>query len=369
MEKKVRVYLYLTPFYPCETDWRGGFCQDFVAALHRVTDYEVVVLVPGRDFPFWQLPCTLAPFFWEKLNNREFVQALKVRGISPKDVAVVHANTMKTALFAAEIKRLNPRSVAILHHHALNSVRETSGRLGRIPIHAALLRRYNRRLCAAVDLHVFVSEAVRRAYPFELRANQRGIVCYNGIAPEFKPISTVCTNHEKDAFTIGCVANFYPLKNQMTLLKAIEKLEEKSDKERWKVVFVGSGPELDRCRLYAAEKKINAEFRGEMPHGEMPQFYNEIDLFVLPSSFDGFGCVCAEAWACGTPFVTTSGTGISELVSEKNRKFCLANPFDSEDLANKISLAKNARVRQSLTQDLAIDGIVKELIAKIEAGR
>lgn len=357
-------YLYLTPFYPDATDWRGGFCSDFVAALRRVTELEVVVMVPGRDFAFRQLPCGLAPFWLESANNRSFRQALAAWGIDPERIAVVHANTLKTAPFAAELKRLNPKATAVLHHHALNSVRETSGRLGRVPVHAALLRRYNRRLCAAMDVHVFVSEAVRRAYPFELREGQRGMVCYNGIAPEFRPMPEVRARREQEVFTVGCVANFDPLKDQMTLLKAMEKLEAEGG--RWKTVFVGSGPELARCRRYAEQRGINAEFRTEMPHAEMPRFYNEIDLMALPSLSEGFCCACTEAWACGTPFVGCDGVPLGELMSAEDREKWLAKPRDFADLAKKIARARREGGRQELTKDLSIDEVVGQLLAIVQ---
>ena len=180
---------------------------------------------------------------------------------------------------------------------------EVAGKLEEInpEINIIFVTGYSEHKSEAMDMHVFVSEAVRRAYPFELRAGQRGMVCYNGIAPEFRPLPEVRARREPEVFTVGCVANFDPLKDQMTLLKAMEKLEAEGG--RWKTVFVGSGPELARCRRYAEQRGINAEFRKEMPHAEMPQLYNEIELMALPSLSEGFCCAYVEAWACGTPVV------------------------------------------------------------------
>lgn len=48
-------------------------------------------------------------------------------------------------------------------------------------------------------------------------------------------------------------------------------------------------------------------------HSELALVYNAADLFVLPSSSEGFSLTLAEALACGTPVVTVNRTALGEV--------------------------------------------------------
>ena len=75
----------------------------------------------------------------------------------------------------------------------------------------------------------------------------------------------------------------------------------------------------------------------------MNDFYNSIDLFVLPSYYEALGCVYLESWATNTPFIGIEGQGISELISRSDRKTLLAKVQSTQSLTEKILIAYNNR--------------------------
>ena len=63
-------------------------------------------------------------------------------------------------------------------------------------------------------------------------------------------------------------------------------------------VFVGTGKTLNSCKKYVNNNNLSEFiiFEKEMEHYELNKFYNDIDLFVLPSYY-ALGCVYLESWA------------------------------------------------------------------------
>ena len=65
-------------------------------------------------------------------------------------------------------------------------------------------------------------------------------------------------------------------------------------------------------------------------------FYNEIDLFVLPSYYEASACVLMEAWATDTPIVSIKKQGIAELIPIKEIDNLLADEKSPESLKEKV---------------------------------
>jgi len=84
-------------------------------------------------------------------------------------------------------------------------------------------------------------------------------------------------------------------------------------------------------------------FEEEIAHEKLNDFYNCIDLFVLPSYYEALGCVYLESWATNTSFIGIEGQGISELLPKNDRKYFLAKKQSVESLKKKILTAYNIR--------------------------
>ena len=65
-----------------------------------------------------------------------------------------------------------------------------------------------------------------------------------------------------------------------------------------------------------AEKAGGCEFVGEVPREVLPQYLEQARVVAVPSQFESFSLVAAEAMSAGRPVVLTESTGISELVRE-----------------------------------------------------
>ena len=114
-----------------------------------------------------------------------------------------------------------------------------------------------------------------------------------------------------------CVATLIPRKGHDLLFTALAALKPL----RWHLTCIGSltrDPETV-TRLHAQLRQLDLARRvtlaGEMNAAELSQVYGDTDLFVLPTHFEGYGMVVAEALAHGLPVVSTRVGAIADLVT------------------------------------------------------
>jgi len=147
---------------------------------------------------------------------------------------------------------------------------------------------------------------------------------------------------------VGAVARLSPEKGLDTLLRAAARLIQGGASLR--VVLAGEGPQ--RARLVRLAERLGigerVEFRGEVPHEQVPAVLAELDLFVMPSRAEGFGVAALEAQAMELPVVASRVHGIPDVV-EDGRTGLLVPPGDVERLAEAIGrLAGDAALRGTM---------------------
>lgn len=424
-------YLYITPFFPSPTNWRGAYCYDFVVALQK-RGVDVRVFVPGSGgdytiggvhvytFPVKELPSAIFPFFYRRRNEQSFLkkvnEVVEVEGESRREDEcrsfgfdsrlrlVVHAHTARFAIYALALKRLFPNCRTLLHHHDPQSFGLNLGILRHSFFYNAWLFRKFRKVFEEIDCHVFISEAVKRSFLSApdaswtdyavYRRQMRGpkffrcrpvrvkdsIVLHNGVDTSVFNESKSKVEVSTSQLTLGCIGNFVDWKEQATLIRALEILKSSSPSTRIHVIFIGSGPLLEDCKRLAAsistptptttptsspspstshfDSTLTFDFFPEVPHEQLADFYRSLDLFVLPSVFEGFGCVFTEAWACGVPFITCEGQGMDDLIPAEDRHLWLCKPHDPVDLADKIAHFIAHRPVQRLSGPVSFDELI-----------
>lgn len=127
-----------------------------------------------------------------------------------------------------------------------------------------------------------------------------------------------------------------PLKGLVPLLEALAKLRtERSDAH---LVVVGrlrpdspARMAIDRLGLERA-----VEFVGGESDEAIAARYGESACAVVPSLYEGFSLPAAEALACGTPLVATTGGALPEVAGEDGTHALLVPPGDPSALAEAI---------------------------------
>jgi glycosyltransferase involved in cell wall biosynthesis len=84
----------------------------------------------------------------------------------------------------------------------------------------------------------------------------------------------------------------------------------------------------------------NIEWKGHIPHSEVPRLLRTADVHVLPTLSDGFGMTQIEALAHGTPVIATRNCG---HVIDDGKTGLLIEPRSVEDLVNALLQLENDR--------------------------
>ncbi len=392
------VYIYVTPFFPSPTSWRGAYGYDFVKALMRTGKYDVKVFVPGSGedyeyqgvqvyrFPVKYLPSAVLPFLFTRWNQQSFLRKVRKVGIDIKKVTVCHGNTAFYGIYPLALKKLNPRIQTLLHHHDPASFGLNLGRLRHVWIHKLINYVLLRRMHNAIDMHVFISDVVKKSflsvpdaawtvyedYKRQMRGLgwlrgvnvKKSVVLHNGV--DIRLFSPRERCQRQGGPIIGCVGNFTESKDQRLLLEAAVRLRGQFPELQLR--FIGSGKTLAACQAYAYEHRLNAIFLKEVNHAELAEFYRDLDLFVLPSYWDGFGCVFTEAWASGVPFIASAQVGIVDLIPKEDRDIWIVPPRNSKMLADCILYVLTEQPKQNLCLPVAFSDTIPPFLKAITRG-
>lgn len=109
--------------------------------------------------------------------------------------------------------------------------------------------------------------------------------------------------------TVSRLASTERYKGHELVLKALALLRPL----RTNLVYVIAGDGDDRPRLQALAAELGVaeytRFVGYVDESELPDLYRCADIFVMPSTGEGFGIVFLQAQACGIPAIGGGGDG------------------------------------------------------------
>ncbi len=164
-----------------------------------------------------------------------------------------------------------------------------------------------------------------------------------GVPDSFAPMER---NH--NTLTIGYAGRLVREKGIEVLLRALAQTQG-----AWQLQILGSGPLADSLPKLARELQIasRVHFAPWIASGEMPQFYNSLDILVVPSLTqpnwkEQFGRVIMEAMACGVPVIGSNSGEIPNVIGEAG---VIVSEGDVDGLAHALdALIQNSARRHQL---------------------
>lgn len=396
------LYLMVSTYFPTlKEPWECAFAYDLVHAIQKTGRYEVVVVKPdsSESYDFRGVHVVgfksitaggwLCPWLFGWINAKRMFKALTKDKVDIKRIAVAHGHLVPMATLVNAVAKKARGVKKVLHFHDPDpyGMLFGTGRLGWLK--KIMWFVYHRAQVEKMDLLVGISEnvarvvkeaphqqvfntyepmkdAMRKLRWFKPARIGRLYTLHNGVNTE------IFNNQDRqshEGFVIGCVAVFRDWKDQLSLLQAANLIKEEIPELRIRLVGVRLfGTMLDDCQRCIKENSLPVEITPTINHEELPKFYKSLDLFVLPSYFEGFGCVFTEAWCCGTPFITCEGQGMDDYIYPEDRNLWLCKERNPEDLAAKILHFYRNRPVLRLAAETNIDILVAKFLDEVGVG-
>lgn len=165
-------------------------------------------------------------------------------------------------------------------------------------------------------------------------ADQKIEVIPNGINIElFKPDASK-KPADKFIITLGGT-RLTGRKGIKYLIEAVSELQSQYPQIRLKII--GDGDEKENLERQCQELNISSkiQFLGKINNKELPPYYQEASLFVLPSLNEGMSNAMLEALASGLPIVATDTGGARELIKDGINGYIIKFK-NSTDIAEKV---------------------------------
>jgi glycosyltransferase involved in cell wall biosynthesis len=314
--------LTLTPFFPSVGDEVSG-C--FIAESLRYLAAQGVassVIAVDSIYHRRREPSPQYPAQWVRYPQL------------PGNFGLSSAGGFLGAALLPKIKKLHERSpISLIHAHAALPCGHAAAFLSRhlkipfvVTVHGldvfnrcfedGIAARWRRK--ASTDVYksaskiICISQKVKRVLEDGPDKNIQAEVVYNGTDTElFSPEPAQETRP-----TILVIGTLLAGKGHELVLRAVAQLKDAHPALQCEIM--GEGSERDRFVTLAIELGIadRVHFLGRRTRAEVAQAMRNCTVFVLPSRFEGLGCVYLEAMACAKPAIGCEGQGIDEIIQD-----------------------------------------------------
>jgi len=256
------------------------------------------------------------------------------------------------------MKLFKQEKVQIVHTHNWGTLCEGTlgAKLAHIPIilhqeHGTLIsviKNKKRRILATKFLFSYVenqvitvSNTLRQAIIEFLNIDKsRIITIYNGIdVNKFDIIIDKSLKRKEiglmnDDIVVGTIGRLAPVKNQKILIQAIGYLL--NSVPQIKLIIVGKGPLEEELKTFTQNLNLSNKVLFLGQRDDIPELLKIMDVFSLPSLYEGISITLLEAMASGVPIVATNVGGNSEVVINEETGI-LIQPNDYIRLAEAIN--------------------------------
>ena len=285
---------------------------DLVSGFDSTVNPIVLAFTPGQmidTFRAQGVKCyvieTSHPFDFRIIKQ---IQEL----IKKEEIQIIHAHGSRAASNVALIAKMM-RIPLIYTVHGWSFHQDQS------PIISCLRARSEKIICAMSNQVICVSESNQQT-GIQTFGLKKSVVIENGInLSRFNPDNSFKNIRKEfgfnvDDFIVGFIGRITLQKDPMNFIKSIAIAHKKES--GIKGFLVGEGDMKDEAIAYIRENSLEDVIRTSNFRSDIPDLLNAIDIFCLPSLWEGLSIALLEAMAMGKALVVTPTDGTKEVITD-----------------------------------------------------
>lgn len=262
------------------------------------------------------------------------------------DVVHIHSGSISVlAIMAAVADEAGVKKV-IVHSHSTGEHDSLRHKLLRLAASFSMRKH--------VDIYCACSKAAAE-WKFAQPYADKAIIVKNGIDIERFRFNPLTRNEYRKKlgisdqnFVLGHVGRFSHEKNQRFIVELFQVLQKRLPES--KLLLVGDGDDKPMIEQLIHEKNLSGQVILTGNVSNVPDYLQAMDMFILPSLYEGFAIVAMEAQATGLP-VLISDTVPRDVKLSDNVAFLSLKENTCEQWINEILRLQN-RQRTSNTEQV-----------------
>jgi glycosyltransferase involved in cell wall biosynthesis len=257
--------------------------------------------------------------------------------VKERDIQLIHSFLTASAIYGGVVAR-RVGICSILNVHTVLSQKKIVGK-GRIKYLELLARSLNKILIAGNEL------TLRELMHLRIWRNKKNMwMIYNGIDPAGECRAQI---FGQKSIRLTMVANFFPEKDHILLIKAYEILKENYPIA---LTFIAEGdtPYKAKVMAYVESRQLTEiVFKTSRDHDT---YTHQTDIFVLTTHSEGDPIVLKEAMSVGIPVIASRVGAVNEVISD-GIDGLLVEDDDIEGLVHALTrLIEGAELREGIAR-------------------
>ncbi len=345
--------------------WVGGGVESVVMNYYRNIDREKVQFdficdSDSTNIPYDEIEDLGGRVFlvppYQKLFS--YIKALK-KIFKEENYKIVHSHINTLSIFPLYVAKKADVKTRIAHSHSTTNNKEFKRNL---------MKQTLKHFSKLNATHYFACSEVAGRYLFGDKTYNEGKITIINNAIDLDKFKydeakrkekRVELNIKNNTLVIGHIGRFMTQKNHEFLINIFKEIQEKEKDSI--LLLIGQGPLQDRIKAKVKELGLNGNVKFLGQRKDVSELYQAMDVFVLPSLYEGLGLTLIEAQCSNLPCVVSNYVP-NEVKLNENLLF-----LDLECSKTKWSYAINSLFKNNKRSSLVNEKIINNYNINNEA--